>query len=236
MSANDRHDGFAPEFAEVESIVRSLGTEPARLEPPPDDLWGRIAAEVDLPTAELHDRAEPAPPSSAPRDGADVVPISQARRTRIAGIVGAAAAAVVLVIAGVVVFTGDSDADPVVAQAELTFDEQDFDPLGADAAAGAELVEHGDGSFELRLVNTDLPVPLAGREDLELWLIEPDDAANPVDLVSLGLVDPDDPGVFQIPAGYDPATFFVVDISVEPRDGEPTHSGRSILRGPLEIT
>jgi anti-sigma-K factor RskA len=88
----------------------------------------------------------------------------------------------------------------------------------------------------LRLVDSQLPVPLEGREDLELWLIEPDDAANPIDLVSLGLVDPNDPGVFEIPTDYDPSTFSVVDISVEPRDGEPTHSGRSILRGPLEVT
>ena len=74
----------------------------------------------------------------------------------------------------------------------------------------------------------------AGEDaDLELWLIEPDADGSPAELVSLGVIDPDRPGDFAVPATTDPSVFSVVDISIEPRDGVPTHSGRSILRGPL---
>ena len=58
-------------------------------------------------------------------------------------------------------------------------------------------------------------------------------AADHAALVSIGLVDPGYPGPLDVPAGYDPSAYFVVDISIEPRDGDAGHSGRSILRGPL---
>ena len=112
--------------------------------------------------------------------------------------------------------------------------EPNFDALGARARAGADLIA-GDGGHSIELVDAALPSPEAGA-DLEVWLIRPDDEGNVADLVSLGVVDPADPGSLDVPAGYDPGAYFVVDISVEPRDGDPTHSGRSILRGPLEDT
>ena len=37
-----------------------------------------------------------------------------------------------------------------------------------------------------------------------------------------------------VPAGIDPAQFALVDVSREPVDGEPAHSGDSIVRGLLE--
>ncbi len=221
--SGDRRDDLPGDVAEVEAILRDLRDDPVDLEAPPDDLWDLIAADADV-------SAEPEPAVGAAVHDADVVPISSARRTRLLGIVGAAAAAIVLVVAGVVVFTGDDD-EPIVAEAQLGFDEQAYDPLGATAATSAELIERSDGSFQVRLVDADLPAPAGGDEDLELWLLN--DPTAPTDLVSLGLVDPDEPGTYLVPAGYDPSTFFVVDISVEPRDGEPTHSGRTILRGPL---
>ncbi len=75
------------------------------------------------------------------------------------------------------------------------------------------------------------PTPEAGA-DLEVWLIRPDADGNVADLVSLGVVDPADPGSLDVPGGYVPDAYYVVDISVEPRDGDAGHSGRSILRGP----
>ena len=40
-------------------------------------------------------------------------------------------------------------------------------------------------------------------------------------------------GSLAVTAGYDPGDYSVVDISVEPRDGDAGHSGRSILGGSL---
>ena len=48
------------------------------------------------------------------------------------------------------------------------------------------------------------------------------------------MIDPTDPGSLTVPAGYDPDAYYVVDISIEPRDGDTAHSGRTILRGPLQ--
>jgi len=79
----------------------------------------------------------------------------------------------------------------------------------------------------------DASLPAAGDADLEVWLIEPDSDGNPADLVSLGIYNPDDPSALTVPANYDPDIYYVVDISIEPHDGDPTHSGRSILRGAL---
>ena len=69
----------------------------------------------------------------------------------------------------------------------------------------------------------------AGDGYLELWLIDPTVSR----LVSLGPLRAD--GIYDVPAGVDPAQFPIVDVSVEPVDGNPTHSGDSVLRGQLTL-
>ncbi len=144
-----------------------------------------------------------------------------------------AIAAAAVVVAGMVgiVLSRSSDQSDILASAELAYDDS-FDPLGADADATIVLVNDGGESL-IKIDQSTLPDTASEAADLELWLIEPDADGGVADLVSLGLIDRDDPGSFEIPAGYDADTYFVVDISIEPRDGVETHSGRSILRGPL---
>ena len=72
------------------------------------------------------------------------------------------------------------------------------------------------------------------EDDLELWLIEPDASGQPVDVAPVSLINDATPGVYAVPAGLDPSSHYIVDISIEPRDGDAAHSGQSILRGPLE--
>jgi hypothetical protein len=81
-----------------------------------------------------------------------------------------------------------------------------------------------DGAEELTL---DASVPDAADGFYEVWLI--DEAVD--GMVSLGPLRAD--GRYPIPAGVDVRAFPVVDVSIEPPDGEPTHSGRSVLRGVL---
>lgn len=50
-------------------------------------------------------------------------------------------------------------------------------------------------------------------------------------MVSLGPSRPD--GRYAVPSGVDAGRFPVVDVSLEPPDGDPTHSGTSVLRGTL---
>ena len=174
-------------------------------------MWDAIAAEVAT------DR-----PGSTPASDtiANVVPLAP-RRLRAMRLLSAAA--VLLIAMGVGVALLSSGANRTrIAGAELAFDADAFDPAGASTAATVSLVEIGDG-YEIEFDSADL----------ELWLISLDADGAPADVVSLGVVDADEPGRHSLPAGLDPEVHFVVDISIEPRDGDELHSGRSILRGAL---
>ncbi len=192
----------------IEDALRSLSEQDQQLMEPPAELWDRISSEVSA--VSLEDRRKP----------------------KALALLAAAAAIVVILGAGYALLNSSDDIDPI-AQAELAYDPDAFDPLGADASATATLVDR-DGALHVEIADSALPTP--DDADLEVWLIEPDADGNPADLVSLGTIDPDEPGDLEVPSDRDPDVFFVVDISVEPRDGDPTHSGRSILRGPLAST
>jgi hypothetical protein len=132
-----------------------------------------------------------------------------------AGVAGIATGAAV--VAGLIrdpVATGD-----VVAQAALT-------DLASEADAGTAKVEVLDDGTRVLVLDTDFEdIPDAY---LEVWLIDP----NIEGMVSLGHLTQADEQ-FVIPEGFDVAAFPIVDISVEPLDGVPTHSGDSVTRGVL---
>lgn len=210
--ANTRHSDD-----HVEALLRSLSPEDLEEVPaPPPSVWDGIEAEL--------------------ADEQVVHHIDTRRRsTTRPGILAAAAAVVAIVVAGVaVVASRGSDNDPgrVLATAELGFDASRFDPLGEGSSATVALVDV-DGVLEIDVKSSDLPADLAEDADLEMWMVEPDADGNVVDLVPIGVVNAADPGSFAVPDGYDPTTYAVIDISIEPRDGDVTHSGRSILRGEL---
>ena len=202
--------------AEIEAVLREVTAGDLELLEPPDDVWAAIESAT-----------------AGDSDSAGAVVSLTPWRWAPRRLALAVAAVLVLVVAGVaaVVLTRDDPAD-VVAAAALAYDPENFDALGSQASASAELVVEA-GSHSIVIVDASLPFPEAGS-DLEVWLIRPDADGNVADLVSLGVVDPADPGSLEVPTGYDPDTYFVVDISVEPRDGDAGHSGRSILRGPLQ--
>ena len=52
-------------------------------------------------------------------------------------------------------------------------------------------------------------------------------------MVPLGVARPGTQ-TFELPADLDLGEFPIVDVSVEPLDGDPTHSGVSVARGELE--
>lgn len=101
----------------------------------------------------------------------------------------------------------------------------------------AELLALGQstGLGTAELTDRTLAVDLEGLEplegaDYELWLLDLE-GEELQDLVSLGTVNED--GSFTVPDGIDLDEFSVVDVSVEPHDGDESHSGNSVLRGPL---
>jgi len=111
------------------------------------------------------------------------------------------------------------DAVPVVATARL-------EALPGWEASGDALVEEwADGS-------RDVIVDLTASGDMdflrEVWLTTVDGSG----LVSIGLLDGPS-GRFAIPDGIDLAEYPVIDVSAEFDDGDPAHSGDSIVRGEL---
>jgi anti-sigma-K factor RskA len=212
-----------PDFGGVEELLRSVRPEDLGRREPPADLWDAIESET-----------QPKSPVRTVTADAAVVDLGQRRGISRGAQILVAAAATIAVIAGVVIVSRPADQlDPPIATAELVYDAEQFDQLGENATATVSLFDD-NGTLRVHVEESDLPDPAAESADLEVWLIEPDSEGNPADLVSLGLIDPADPADLEVPADYDPAVYSVVDISVEPRDGNTTHSGRSILRGPLE--
>jgi Anti-sigma-K factor rskA len=186
-------------------IARDGTTDPATDPGPPPRVWHTIIAELD---DELG-----APP-----------PMPRARWRRL--LVPAAATAASLAAGLILGLAASSPAPVTLAQIPLT-------PLapGDPATSGtANVVEYGS----VRRVVIEVTEPARGTagEYLEAWLMDTDGRQ----LYSLGTLtpEPDDTrfhGTFRLPPDLQLTTFDTVDVSAERFDGNPTHSGASLLRG-----
>lgn len=211
----------APDLLAVPQLAAPGGAVP-----PPPRVWDAIAAATGVSAVPSSSSgAEPAPTLSAlpvepeQRDGT-VVPFRSRRRPVL--LVAAAVVAGAVVGAGavaVVQSTGTDDGDSVTTVA--------LAPLpDADASGVADVVIRGDGS---RVLELELDAPALEGSYYEVWLID-----RAVDgMFPLGVVAPGTQTV-ELPAGLDLAEFPLLDVSVEPLDGDPTHSGVSVARGDLD--
>ena len=111
------------------------------------------------------------------------------------------------------------DPGTVVAAADLT-------ALDSDASRGEASAVRTDDVITVRVDASEL-----GDQDgvHEVWLINVDGER----MVSIGLLASGDDGEFEVPMGLIEEGYRIVDISVEPDDGDPTHSGVSLARGEL---
>lgn len=206
----------------------------------PAHLWDAIAAEAfgassDQATTDraaadpvAADRAAGeslgAPASTRPDSehgtGAQVIamPSRGWRRMTTVGLVAAAAVAAAIVIVGPGILP-DDQGEPVAAAALEPFGEHQVEP------ASGQVIRTADGFNLLELDLSALP-SLEG-DFYEVWLLDDHDGR----LISLGPVRPD--GTYALPPGVEVGDFPLVDVSIEPPDGDPTHSGNSVLRGPL---
>lgn len=225
----------AAEVASLRETVAAVsGASGTTLVRPPERVWDAIRAEV-----EAHEGREAGFAGVAGEagghagDGATVLtldrrgrgsaPASRRGSSRLFHpwvVAVAAASGIVLGAIGVgVLGPWTEPAATVVAQAELA-------DLATEAAAGEARVERRADGTQVLVVETPYTATDAGA--LEVWLIDPD----VVGMVSLGFLT-GERGEFEIPEGYDVGAFPIVDISIEPPDGDPTHSGDSITRGIL---
>jgi hypothetical protein len=207
--------------AALSDVRRLVGEEP--LVPPAAHVREQVLAQV---------RAS----DPADGDGLRAMPLAvgasdpRARRGRRVPAWAAGLAAGVALVAGLALgrLTGaepeapeaqPSDPGSVVAAAALT-------ALDSDAARGEASVVRNDDMITLRVSAKEL-----GHEDgfHEVWLINVDGTR----MVALGVLAAGDTGEFQVPRGLLDEGYRIVDISVEPDDGDPTHSGVSLARGEL---
>ncbi|MGA9278345.1 anti-sigma factor [Ilumatobacter sp.] len=232
-------DAPTNELEELRRLGRSASVEPVEWETPPPGLWGRIAdaafadddadsdqGDVRIEAADEVQRSQAVTDHVAVSEEADdamapptaaAIPLSGRRRPSSGRwLLAAAAALIVVVTAGAVVWMRPSVDSSVVASVEL-------ERLGDTGTGSAELVDDG-GSLRLRVVTDGVEAP---EGFTEVWLIN----TELTELVSLGPIRED--GSYDLPPGLDPADFPIVDLSFEPLDGNPEHSGDSVLRGEL---
>jgi hypothetical protein len=227
---------IAPAPAVWDRVRDELGLAPG-LRPEPTGVVGDVAVDRDPTGGQTVTgvRRAPAtaapgalPPRPSPADdrpverpepaSAEVVPL----RRRVAPWVAAAAACgVVLGAAGGAWWASrDTAAEPAtIAQAPL-------DPLPGWAATGSARVEQDAAGDRTLVVTLDGTGTDEGYH--EVWLIDRDVTR----LVSLGVLTGTE-GRFAVPPNLDLDQFPVVDVSDEPLDGDPAHSGESIIRGVL---
>jgi hypothetical protein len=194
------------QLRDVVGTARSVEPEDQPVAPPPS-VWEGVVSELRLGSVPAGDEL------AARRAGAG-------RRGSL--LVAAAAAVVGIAVgaAGALLLSGDdgSPSSQVVARAIL-------DPLPQHEGSGSASVSTSDGR---RVLEVDVSDLTRGDGFYEVWLLD----AQAQRLVSLGLLEGDE-GRFPLPEQVDVTEYPVVDVSIEPADGDPAHSGNSVVRGTL---
>lgn len=234
-------------------VVRGGAQEPLSPVPVPDRVWAGVSSTLGLP-ADLRPRPLDAPATAGgrtslaagtggPHDGsghddprydasthdapAATELAARRDRRRWAGVLAVAASAVLVAAVGTVAVQRAGEEPPVVLATSQLLEFGAGEGTGAGGSARLLASEGTARDLELRL--TGLETPDDGY--LEAWLIDPEQGA----VVSLGTVDLQAEDIrFTVPEGLDPVAYSVVDVSVEPYDGDPTHSGASLVRGTFD--
>jgi hypothetical protein len=155
--------------------------------------------------------------------------VERRRPGRWASILAAAAGVVVGATAGGLLATQvgpTPERAPTTAAAD-TIATADLEPLTPVASPGRARVLRDDGARVLTLRLR----PAQGAGDgafREVWLLD----AEQGQLVSLGVLEGSS-GRFTLPADLRLGDYPTVDVSAEPFDGDPAHSGDSLVRGDL---
>ncbi|ROS79059.1 anti-sigma factor [Cellulomonas sp. PhB143] len=222
------------QLAEVAATGRAVTDDDRPVDPPPE-VWDRVRAELGISTP-----ASPEPSTPAPPETRAVTPLRlrRPRRRRFsAGALAAAASAALVVGVGGGVLWGQGGGTPEPAPTgtstgsaptgEATVASATLQPLPSwkGATGEAQVEKAADGTRQV-VVTVDAPASDDGFH--EVWLIKHDLSG----LVSLGVLD-GGTGTFPVPDGLDLAQYSLVDVSEEGYDGNPAHSGDSIVRGGL---
>lgn len=204
---------------------------------PPPSVWAGVLAQLDdgpvdgaAPVDEPVGQPVPQPVDGAREEIATVTPLRRRRRGVPTWVAGAAAAVALAAGIGLGAWVVQPDAEaPEAPQAQVvgttSLVSLDDDP----SDRGAAEVRREDGHLVLHVEATDLDGPDGTRE---VWLINVDGER----MVSLGMLPAGESGDFDFPERLLEQGYRIVDISYEPDDGDPLHSGQSLARGELTST
>ncbi len=199
----------------LSELLSSLTEADHLRDEPPPDLWHALDDRM------AHDDAVMAV-EEPPRVVAELEGRRARRADRPRGrvLLGVAAALVVVALGAFAGLRSRPPTERLLASAQL----EQLEPLGSTTASARLVAE--DGETRIVLVATQMP-PAPSGERYELWLID-EDLRDPQ---LLGVVSGS--GQVTLPPSVDPRTHPIVDISLEPDDGDRSHSGRSLMRGAL---
>jgi hypothetical protein len=227
MSDETRRLPTPDDYDDLLALARTLTVADLHFDNPPASLWAGIEARVAEgdPRAATPwvDAAATTTPAAAP-----VAPVHQLRARpprRLPFLLGAAAAFAAAAI-GLVAYVQRDDGPSVTSVDEVALVNDGLEPAGATSRGRATLVRTVEGEYALDVQLDDLP-EVDGF--LELWIIDTEVKG----MYSLGPVTSS--GRYRLPERVDPRGFPIVDVSIEPTDGQPAHSGKSILRGVLTL-
>jgi len=219
-------DRCATTLAELRLMLGKMDDLP-RLESPAPELWTRITDELSL-DPELATPEAPAPVTQLSEHRAvpsehSAVPERRSSGPRFRGRTLAVAATIAAVVGAGLGIGGTLVLKDRAAPVEVAIK---LDPLEGKSGAGtADLVKAPAGG-KLKVTASGLS---ASQGFYEVWLINTDGKR----MVSLGVLDPRTGGTFQIPGQITAQGYRIVDVSLEPDDGNPEHSHDSIIRGTL---
>jgi hypothetical protein len=225
-----RHD--VDQLAAVVATARQVSAQD-QLQAPPDAVWQRIVdgiadpADAVQPELAGAESAAPTPAGPAPFS-VPMTSVARPARRRLNPAVLAAAAALVGLLIGAGTMFGVTRSNPTPPPAAAPATQIVLHPLDAPAAHGTAVLDHSAGDQRILTVHVQ-GLPSVPGTFYEVWLMN----ATPQRLLSLGVLDSSHAGRFQIPAGLDLGRYPVVDISLQPFNGSPAHSGTSAVRGTL---
>ena len=226
-------DRLRPVVTRLEELPEDAW-EPA--EPPPLDIAAITGAAAGSASATAAPQA-PAAPALSGEDAPDGAVRQDSRRPRRSlaerfgfawpSVAAAAFSALLILAVGVGVGTQlGSDGSTSPAEPVTTLS---LDTIGNEVPEGAsgEVLLTGDAGDQMTLDVSGLE-QTGDREYYELWLL-----GEEGELVSLGSfrVPEDGSSEIEVPLPVNPANYSYFDVSIEPENGSPGHSGRSVLRG-----
>jgi hypothetical protein len=223
----------------VATLARSGSPLDLPLDAPGPAVWGSISRTLGLAadvmpapfeTAALFAAPDPAtspPPVATPSSAGPSTPGHRARRRRrrwIAPILSGALA--VVVATGAILIATNTFAPKTVTPKPTILAEANLKALPGWAGSSGEAILEKTGSGRQVVVTVSESRNAPGYR--EVWLI----SSDLTKLISVGVLE-GTTGIFTIPTDVTIADYPILDVSSEMPDGNPAHSGDSIVRGTL---